>query len=325
MPHNKTISKAKIPTHVKYKQKPLTKFEDWIDGINVQLLDWSEPSRVRKLGYVAQRATWKRTITELIEETNSKSEEEISKAIQESAKGMSLPLNLEMVHFTFAVSGISRITTHQIVRSRIGMTYSQRCSGDQDVRRDDVLVPRDIYADNLAYESFVDQILNFKEWYAKYADRGHDFGTHSIQTLRSLVPHCLSQFIIVHGSLLAFMTLIGKRLCTNETIEYNKVADGYRKLIIEKFPEFDGFVKANCDRGGCFFMKGKGSPMAGNIYLPDEKHDVFDYNKENFMYQFTRAKMVDNYPAVPTSYYVGKSKVIEAVYKEELKKQESQD
>ena len=322
MPHNKEIKKLKIPTSIRHGQLPLTKFVDWLNEIDVKLLDWSEPKRIRRLGYIAQRATWKRTITDLINETDNKSDKEVSKAIIESAKGQSLPLNLEMAHFTFAVSGISRITTHQIVRNRIGMTYSQRCSGDQDIRHDDVLVPRDIAADKHAYTQFQEQILEFKEWYANNADEGYKTGTHSIQTLRSLVPHCLSQFIIVHGSLLSFMMLIGKRLCTNETIEYNIVADRYRQLIISKFPEFEGFLKANCDKGGCFFMKGKGNPMAGNIYLPDEQHDVFDYHKENFVYPYTRDKMVANYPIVPTSYYSGYDKVDRKTYLESLKKHE---
>ena len=319
MPHNNAIQKIDIPTSVKLGQIPLTKFVDWLNEIDVKLLDWSEPKRVRKLGYIAQRATWKRNIADLIKETNAKSDEEVTQAILESAKGKSLPLNLEMAHFTFAVGGISRITTHQIVRNRIGMTYSQRCSGDQDIRHDDVLVPRDIAENELTYKQFKEQILEFKEWYATNADKGHEFGTHSIQTLRSLVPHCLSQFIIVHGSLLAFMMLIGKRLCSNETIEYNVVADRYRELIISKFPEFEGFLKANCDKGGCFFMKGKGDPMSGNIYLPDEKHDVFDYNKENFVYPHTRDKMVVNYPAVSTSYYNGYNQVDKKLYTELLK------
>ena len=169
-------------------------------------------------------------LEELLQETNANTEDEIQQSIKESSTGISLPLNLEMLNFSFLIGGISRITTHQIVRTRIGMTYSQRCSGDQDIRHDDVLVPKDIAYDEECYRQFISQNLQFKTWYAENADDGYKNGTHSIQTLRSLAPHCLSQFIIVTGSLLAFMGIIGKRFQLNnsksfETVDRRKNVD----------------------------------------------------------------------------------------------------
>lgn len=318
MSHNSNIAINKSPANIKYKQKPLTKFIDWLNSIHVELLDWSNPDRIRKVGYISQFATWERTLEDLLYKTNIKTEKDVQQAIINASKGLTLPLNLEMVHFTFIIGGISRITTHQIVRSRIGVTYSQRCSGDQDVRHDDVLVPRDIANDNSCYLQFITQSLEFKNWYAKYADKGRDTGNHSIQTLRSLAPHNLSQFIIVSGSLLAFMGIIGKRLCTYETVEYNKIALEYQRLICSKFPEFKTFLKVDCDKtGGCYHMKVH-SPLHGNLYLPDKKHE-YEYNINNFVYPYTRAQMVENYPKVSTKYFHGFKEINSTVYDELLK------
>ncbi len=308
MPNNPNIPVEYSPTRVKHKQAPLTKFTDWLDNIKVELLDWSDPIKARKVGYSCQRATWSSSLEELLRDTNAKTEDEIKQSIKDSSKGISLPLNLEMLNFSFLVGGVSRITTHQIVRTRIGMTYSQRCSGDQDVRHDEVLVPRDIAHDQECYEQFISQNLQFKKWYSEQADAGVEKGTHSIQTLRSLAPHCLNQFIIVSGSLLAFMGVIGKRLCTEETVEYNKVASEYQRLICEKFPECKELLKADCDKkGGCFHMRVH-SPLHGNIYLPDPKHD-YEYNDKNFVYPYTRAKMVEDYPSVKDKFYVGNTEI----------------
>jgi thymidylate synthase (FAD) len=322
MPNDETIPVVDIPTKVKYKQIPLTKAVDWINNIEVKLLDYPDPARYRRMAFTVQRATWSRTLEEVLKKTEAKTDEDIEKAVLEAAGGLSLGLNLEMAQFTFAVGGISRILTHQIVRTRIGVTYSQRCSGDQDIRHDDMLVPRDIYADHNAYVGFLTHTLEFKQWYAENADKGFEDGSHSIQTLRYMAPHNLSQYIIVSGSLLALMALIGKRMCTNETVEYNRVADLYRQLIIEKFPEFTDFLKADCDKKSkCFFMRGH-SPMNGNIYLPDAKHD-FPYNKENFMYPYTRAHMLEDYSPVPTRYYQGINEISHDEYDAKLKEYET--
>lgn len=324
MPHDEKVLVVTIPTKVKYKQIPLTKAIDWLNAITVKLLDYPDPKRYRRMSNTVQKATWSRTLEEVLKKTEAKTDEEVAQAILEATKGLSLNLNLEMSQFTFLVGGVSRILTHQIVRNRIGITYSQRCSGDQDVRHDDVLVPRDIAADPDAYKEYIQQTLNFKNWYAKNADKGYEEGNHSIQSLRYAAPQNLSQYIIVSGSLLTFMTIIGKRMCTNETVEYNRVADLYRQCIIEKFPEFSEFLKADCDKkSGCFFMRGH-SPMNGNIYLPDKKHD-FSYNKSNFMYPFTRHQMLENYPAVKTRHFKGFNEVSEEIYEKELDEQQKKD
>jgi thymidylate synthase (FAD) len=321
MPHNPQIKIENIPTKIKYKQEPLTKVIDWIDAITVKLIDYPDPTRFKKMAHTVQKATWSRTLEEVMNKTDSKTDEEIEQSILEATKGLSLGLNLEMAQFTFIVGGISRILTHQIVRNRVGITYSQRCSGDQDIRHDDVLVPRDIAADDKAYNEYIEQVLNFKEWYALNADKGYEEGSHSIQTLRYLAPHNLSQYIVVSASLLTLMLIIGKRMCTNETVEYNRVADLYRQAIIEKFPEFKEFLKADCDKkSGCFFMRGH-SPMNGNIYLPDSKHD-FDYNDANFMYPYTRKKMLEDYPAAKTRYFVSHKEIDKEEYDDLLKEYE---
>jgi hypothetical protein len=179
---------------------------------------------------------------------------------------------------------------------------------------DDALVPRSLQRNPDVLKKYIDITLSAKETYADATDRELP---QSIQVMRYILPQNLAQYILVNYSLLTLTNVIGKRGCTNETLEYNIVAQKMRELVIKKFPELSELLKANCDKGGCFFMKGR-SPLNGNIYLPDKKHD-FDYNKSNFMYQYTREDLLDG-PKFKTQYFCGKSEISKEKYYQLKKK-----
>lgn len=284
MPHDESVKEVNIPSIVFWGESPETKFEDYLDCINVELIQWPDKKRLYKTMYNFQRATWGykgRKDTNV--DWNA-----IQQSIEEMAEGKSLGLGMETANFTFLVSGISRIITHQIVRTRVGVTYSQRCTGDQDLRFDNYMVPRSLNKpeNNQFLDRYKKLVLDAKDLYSDALDQGIP-----ITDARYFLPPGNMNYIYVHIALSSLIPLIGKRMCTNETIEYNEVARQMREQVLKHFPIFKGIVMADCDKKSkCFFGRGH-SPLNGNIFVPDEKHE-FKYNMWNFMYPLTRHQMI---------------------------------
>lgn len=286
MPHSDKIKEVDIPSIVFWGERPETKFLDYLDCIKVSLLNWPNKKLLYKVMYNFQRATWgyKGRKDEGIEWSK------IQQSIEEMSKGKSLGLGMEAANFTFLVEGISRIITHQIVRTRVGVTYSQRCTGDQDLRYDNFMVPRSYnkIENRELLQRYKKLILEAKQLYADSLDSGVP-----ITDARYCLPPGNMNYIYVHISLSTLIPLIGKRMCTNETIEYNEVSSQMRNEVIKKFPLLENVLMADCDKPSkCFFARGH-SPLNGNIFTPDEKHE-FEYNKWNFMYPRSRHQMIGN-------------------------------
>ena len=123
MPHNPKVPKRAKPASVLQNVKPKTTFKDALDAVTVDLI--SRPDEHLNLAaYAFQKATW--ADKPYVPGKDEAVDAEVLRTLDiEAVKGNGLPLSLELFDFIFAVSGISRIITHQIVRTRIGATYSQ--------------------------------------------------------------------------------------------------------------------------------------------------------------------------------------------------------
>jgi len=289
------------PADVLRGEIPKTTFKDGIDSIKVELLYYPD-NKINLAAYAFQKATWRDQ--PYIPGKNPEEDKVILDNLNiEAMKGNGLPLSLELYDFVFAVSGITRIVTHQIVRTRIGATYSQQCSGDKDWRHHDVLVPRSLYNNTELYEKFKLTVLDTKELYAEMLD------TMEIPILdaRRILPHCLETFINVKFNLTSLMTFIKKRDCVQtQEPEMVIVARKMRDAVLEKFPEIEPLISNDCKSGKCFYTKSD-RLVGTSMFLPDNDHD-FEYNKNNFIYQKTVKEMVYNLPAVEKEEYIGHEK-----------------
>lgn len=294
-----------VPVFTAYQQThfgevPRTRFVDWIDAIEVMMTNWPDRTRLRE------------TMREMVATTWAEDPDDLARVgalmAHDAAQDQKhLPLSIEVPSFTFLISGVSRVMTHQIVRGRVGFTYSQKGTANQDQRHGDVLVPR-VYArpENEEFLSdYVNDHLVIKNRYAKHLDSGRV----STFAARYMVPPSLAQFIWVNVSLAALIGMVGKRLCTCEAHEYNRVAELVVQRVTEKFPEFAPLLRADCDRpGGCFYQKNFGNPVGDTVHWPDEKHDVGPWNPANYSQKGTREDLAGG-PPFETREYVGFNRV----------------
>ncbi|HSX28379.1 MAG TPA: FAD-dependent thymidylate synthase [Candidatus Saccharimonadales bacterium] len=301
MPHSQNIARKEKPATVLKGQKPKTTFKDAFDSIEVDLI-YHPSEQIDLVAYGFQKATW--ADRPYVPGKDEKVDAKLLASLKiEAMEGNGLPLSLELYDFVFAVSGISRIITHQIVRTRVGATYSQQCSGDKDWRHHDAVMPRSAAQQPALYEAFKQNVLNAKQLYADMLD------TMEVPILdaRKILPHCLETFIYVKFNLATLVTFIKKRDCVQtQEPEMVLIARQMRTAILAKFPQLEGLLQNECKRHNCFYTRSD-RLVGTSMFLPDKDHD-FEYNKDNFIYPKTVHEMVYDLPPVPAEHYIGTKK-----------------
>lgn len=302
MPHNPKVKKRKKPAEILIGETPKTIFKDYLTAINVDLI-YSPDQSIKLTAYGFQKATW--ADKPFIPGRSNKEDRKMLKSLKiDALEGNGLPLSLELFDFVFAISGISRIITHQIVRNRIGATYSQQCSGDKDWRHHAVLVPRTIYQNKELYKKFKDSALKAKSFYAEMLD------TMEVPILdaRRVLPHCVETFIYVKFNLITIISFIKKRDCVQtQEPEMVILARKMRETILHRFPELEYLLKNECKEKKCFYSKSD-RLVGTSMFIPDDDHD-FEYNKENFIYSKNVREMIYDVASVPEEHYLGFKKV----------------
>lgn len=284
MPHKEDL----LPKRHAFKnwmgQRPLTLFRDYQGAIKVELIKHDNPVEMLKGTYDFVKATW----SETGRESDRASEEEMRFALKQMLSGKALGLGLETVNFIFRISGISRIDTHQIVRQRIGVTFSQQCSGDRMAHHQNCLVEPSIARLPEIHEKFIHSTLNAKMTYAEMVDSGDV----SIQAARSILPHNLETFIFMHVNLATLLFFYQKRIDNgSQTWQINKVAEGMQREVCRVFPELEeSFNKA---RRKFTFQRDasidRENTFSTGLYLPDP--DDFEYHQRDFLYNKTKSEM----------------------------------
>lgn len=307
MPHIPSLAPKKHAFNILFGQRPLTKFSDYRDSIKVELIKHDDPVDMMAGTYNFAKATWSLDGREWERATA----DEVQDAMDQMLSGKALGLGLETVNFMFRISGISRIDTHQIVRQRIGVTFSQQCSGDQFWNHQNCLVEPCIGANLGLYNDFIGSTLKAKVFYAKAVDSQEV----SIQAARSILPHNLETFIFMNTNLMTLLFFHQKRVDDgSQTWQINSIANQMAEEVIKVFPQlrevfdknktkFKFQVEASKDRSNSF---------STGLYRPDP--DAFDYNDRDFLYQATKTEMHLNVDRVKPRWYWGAEEVGEGTY-----------
>lgn len=158
-------------------------------------------------------------------------------------KGHESPL--EHATFTFAVEGVSRSLTHQLVRHRIAVftQQSQRyvslnTKEDED---DWFVVPPAIERDLDALELFTQEMERVANAYQKLTDMGI-----APEDARSVLPNATATKIIFTMNGRALLNFFGLRCCTSAQLEIRTLANKMLKLCKEVCPVIFENAGAKC-------------------------------------------------------------------------------
>ena len=151
---------------------------------------------------------------------------------------------LEHVSFTFLISGVSRALSHQLVRHRIGICYSQQsqryCTYDKGF---EFVVPPSIKKNEEAHKKFLEIMQTLNHAYLDLAI------THHIpaEDARMVLPNACCTNLTVTVNLRELIHLTDERTCSCAQWEIRQMAQQMAKLIYKEIPELKEYLGPKCE------------------------------------------------------------------------------
>lgn len=193
---------------------------------------------------------------------------------------------LEHVSFTFAIEGVSRVLTHQLVRHRIA-SYSQQ--SQRYVKLDDFqyIIPPEIEENPEAKEIFIEAMEADRQVYFKLVDALFDKNYEkmlkkgysekkarsqaekaSIEDARYVFPNACETKIVLTMNARTLIHFFTVRCCNRAQWEIRNMADEMLKLVKNIYPALFSSVGPGCVNGPC----PEGSMTCGEMIEVREKY-----------------------------------------------------
>jgi thymidylate synthase (FAD) len=157
---------------------------------------------------------------------------------------------IEHVVFTFGVEGISRVLTHQLVRHRIGCSYSQQSQRYVKLEQFEYIIPPEIEKIPAAKEKFIKAMeedqkvynelveLLIEEHYRRYVSEGKTEKQSrnmaektAIEDARYVFPNACETKIVFTMSARALMNFLRQRCCNRAQWEIREMAEEMLKQL----------------------------------------------------------------------------------------------
>lgn len=183
---------------------------------------------------------------------------------------------LEHVSFTFLISGVSRALSHQLVRHRIGVSFSQQsqryCKFETGF---EYVIPPSIAKDEKLLEKYKLYMEGINNMYLDLLN----VENVPAEDARMVLPNACCTNLTVSLNLRALIHLCQERLCTNAQYEIRAMVKQMAKLITDKIPELKPYLVPKCKALGycnesasrtCGRMPLKEHALQ-NVYIPSKE------------------------------------------------------
>lgn len=308
------IEKIKKLFQIKKGQRPLTKFVDNLSNVSVELIDWPDEERLKRVFANMTQASW---FEDFVRDADK---EDVEETIQDLFQGKALAQASEHPQFCFRVSGVDLHITHALVRNRIGIAYLQRSLAVSDLRHENIVVPRAYTKDKNLLQRYVENCLESKEIYAKMLETGELSNTDARMTLPKGIP----SWIYITASLPTILAIYGKRTDSQEEHPVlNIMCDLLKEQIVSRFPFMNSYFKSDDDTGKCLHLR-KGY-AANCIFKRDGKHEIEGYEDEWTLHDKTKHELMTDCYIFEEQYYHGFQKISKEKYEELLVKYKNEE
>ncbi|MBD3246759.1 MAG: FAD-dependent thymidylate synthase [Candidatus Omnitrophica bacterium] len=219
--------------------------------MKVELLSY--PHNPQKLIYAAARQCYsKQTAAETFRSSENLSSEKIARFIEHLIRRGHLS-PLEHVNFTFAVEGISRVCSHQLVRHRLA-SYSQQSQRYVDMDQFPYITPkavRDHPEGNKKFQAAVASLTAAYQELKQLLERTTELNREQInQDLRFLLPQAAETKIVLTMNVRELFHFFGERLCIRAQWEIRSLAAEMLGACNKILPEAFRFAGPKCARYG---------------------------------------------------------------------------
>jgi len=144
----------------------------------------------------------------------------------------------EHLHFTFYIEGISRVTSHQLVRHRLA-SYTQQSH-------------RYSKAESYIKPSTIADKPGFNKLYTMYLNNAFDLYEAMIEAgipkedARYILPQAVTTNLVMTMNARSLINFLQLRLCSRAQGEIRKLANEIYKLVVEVYPELFRLIKSVC-------------------------------------------------------------------------------
>lgn len=153
---------------------------------------------------------------------------------------------LEHISFTFAVEGISRALSLQLVRHRVGVSYSQQSQRYVEMDNPTFITPNTILKYSDACEEF-DKITNeITKSYSKLIDLGIPK-----EDARSILPNAIETKMVFTMNARALLNFFKLRCCRRAQEEIREMADEMLRQVKTIAPSVFSRAGASCMYDRC--------------------------------------------------------------------------
>lgn len=158
---------------------------------------------------------------------------------------------VEHVSFTFAISGVSRALTHQLVRHRIA-SYSQQSQRYVDASHFDFILPPAIAKNPKILERYENFMLEVAATYTDIKSMLEDDGRENLakEDARMVLPQACASNIVISMNCRSLINFFEHRCCTRAQWEIRACANEMLGQCQNTLPEIFRHAGAKCERLG---------------------------------------------------------------------------
>ncbi|MGN8913224.1 FAD-dependent thymidylate synthase [Anaerofustis butyriciformans] len=234
-------------------------------NLKVSLVRYT-PEPVKTVAMAAKLCYSKVGVEDISEKISNEDAEKFVKMLM----GFSHMSPLEHISFSFAIEGVSRTLTHQLVRHRIA-SYSQQSQRYVDENEFDYIIPPQIEKDEEALKVFEESMSMIQSSYEKLRDVLTKNVTKQImdedgleesearkkavklanEDARFVLPGACETKIITTMNARQLLHFFEERTCVRAQWEIRELATQMLKLVKEVCPVIFDNAGPGCVKGGC--------------------------------------------------------------------------
>lgn len=212
-----------------------TKIQIGVDGVHVVLAQGIDEESFKRTLSAATRATIGLDMTKADPLAVEDDWEEMLKGGLQTA--------LETQTIVFAVSGVSRTCTHQIVRSRKAAFHQQSQRAGYMGDAPEARMPESVWRNPVARDAFLNATI--ASWRAYQVICDQDI---SYQDARFVLPEGTTNFILCEYTVREFLNVFAYRGCSMFSWEIVHVMREMRRVLLEAHPWLEPYVKISCEK-----------------------------------------------------------------------------
>jgi thymidylate synthase (FAD) len=234
-------------------------------GLHVRLLEMSE--HPLSLLYAAYRQCYSSGWAGDMEAEDTRDDRKAAFIREMMRFGHDSPL--EHVKFTFAVEGVSRALTHQLVRHRVA-SYSQQSQRYVDMKHFAFVIPPSI-ADDVALRTEFEHCMaeiqrSYQDLLARFGAKGV-VGERAHEDARFVLPQAVETKIVITMNCRELLHFFSQRCCQRAQWEIRALANKMLEICREELSAVFEHGGARCERLG-YCPEGKFS--CGRFPLKEE-------------------------------------------------------